>query len=188
MDLNREAPSAKKTVRPVVVSRWASPLVFLLGLGFIFASLGQMGALINYYRWSSFFPGHPGSLIQLLYWILWGTSLVGVVVGVGLWSHKDFFRKASIFLVCVSLAGAYGKHPHEGFVLRMRLMSEQMAAQGSPFSSDSILQFVQAWNISWLTESSLAWGCVALIMILEILFALAIVFFLTRPSVKALFR
>jgi hypothetical protein len=175
-------------VPPPPRSSGVALLVVLLGIGFILASIGQMVALLDSSRFFSLFRDHPEVLTQLLYLVLWGTSLAGGVVGVGLLTRKEFFRKSGVFLAWISIVGAYGKHPHEGFVQRMHLLSERMTANGTPFSSESIIQFAQAWNISWVTESTLAWGCVVLIMIFEVLLALGVIFVLTRPSVKALFR
>jgi hypothetical protein len=86
------------------------------------------------------------------------------------------------------MLGSFWKYPHEWFVKYIDLLSEQMKAQGSPFSPESVIQFGQAWQLSWLTASSLAWGCIAFLVIFDILIALAVIFILTRSSVKTLFR
>ena len=174
MNLQGAAQSDEKMKPVVSVAPWAASGVVLLGIGFILTSIGQMGALADH--------------SHLWYLIFLGTSLFGIVVGAGLFSRREFFRKGGVLLAGLSIVGAFGKHSHEGFVQYMHSLSEQMAASGAPFSPDSVLQFIHAWNISWVTESTLAWGCIAFLVILDILIALAVIFFLTRPSVKALFR
>ncbi|MEI7751267.1 MAG: hypothetical protein WCJ71_04155 [Candidatus Omnitrophota bacterium] len=160
----------------------------LLAIGFILTSIRQVGVLVDYSGYRVLFQHLPASLMHLRYLVSWGGLLLGLVTGVGLFYRKDLFRKAAVFFAAISSAGVFGKHSPEGFDQYLRLLSEKMAANGAPFSPASIIQFAHAWNITWLTESALAWGCIACLMILEISFYLAIIFFLTRPSVKALFR
>lgn len=178
---------ASAEVRPPAPA-WAAPVVIILGIGFIFTSLNQMGALAGYDHYRQLFQDSPEGFIRFRYFVSWTARWLGLVFGIGLFFRKEFFRKALIFLSWGTIAVVYWKHPHAGFVRHIQMMNDQMAAKGAPFSPESVIQYVQAWNISWLTESSFAWLCVAVIIVWEVCVALGVIFFLTRPPVKSLFR
>jgi hypothetical protein len=169
-------------------SSWGAAGVILMGIGFILASVLRIGVLAGYSGYHTLFQHLPEGFIQCRYLISWGMLVLGLVTGIGLFYRKDFFRKAGVLFVWISIVGVFGKHSLEGFVQYLRHLSESMAANGTPFSPASVVQFAQAWHIAWLTESALAWGCITLLTILEISFYFVIIFFLTRPSVKTLFR
>lgn len=163
-------------------------VIALLGLGFILTAIFQMRQLGDRSHHYFFFQYLPEAIIHFRYLIAWCASVFGVVAGIGLFRHKEFSRRVAIILSCVSISGTFGKYSPEGFVQYLGLLSEEMASRGEPFSPASIIQFAQAWNIAWLSEFALAWGCIVFLMALEILLAIAIIFFLTQPSVKVLFQ
>jgi hypothetical protein len=180
--------AAPSTGTPSPAPAWAGLVVIVLGIGFILTSLNQMGALADYGHYRQLFQDNPEGYVHFRYFISWGARWLGLVFGIGLFFRKDFFRKALAFLSWGTIAAAYWKHPHAGFVRHIRILSEQMAAKGAPFSPESVIQYMQAWNVTWFTESAFAWICVAVIIACEICMALVVIFFLTRPPVKSLFR
>ncbi len=187
LKLERAKASPSTGVQPPA-SAWASPVVIFLGIGFILTSLIQMSALADYGHYRQLFQDNPEGFIRFRYFISWSARWLGLAFGIGLFFRKEFFRKALIFLSWGTIAVVYWKHPHDGFIRHIRILSEQMAAKGVPFSPESVIQYVQGWNMTWLTESSFAWICVVVIIAWEISLALGVIFFLTRPSVKSLFR
>ena len=94
----------------------AVPVVILLGIGFIFASISQLGVLVDLQRYRSLSQHLPESLAHLRYMILWGTSLLGVITGIGLLNHQEFFRKTGVLLTGVSIVDVFWKHSHEWFL------------------------------------------------------------------------
>lgn len=171
-----------------VAGRWAVPGIIVLGVGYILTSLSQMNALIDYQHYRYLFQGLPEFAIQHRYTASWLARFAGLALGVGLLFRREIFRKAILILAWGTIATAYWKHPHEGFVRHIRLLSEQMADKGIPFSPASVIQFERAWNVSWMNESSFAWLCVITIIVCEVGMALGVIFFLTRKSTKAAFR
>lgn len=169
-------------------SSWAGPLVTCLGIAFILTSLVQLATLLDFAHYRYLFQDSSEAYVLFRYLISCSARFMGLAVGFGLCFRREWFRKAALFLAWGTVAVAYWKHPYLGFLRHLRLVSSQMESKGLPFSPENVIQYVQAWNISWFTESTFAWFCVVIIILTEIFIALVVVFILTRPSVKPVFR
>lgn len=187
LKLERAAAKSSTEDHPPAPGGVAVAMIFL-AVGYIFTSFAQMGTLLSYDQYRSLFQNDPEVFTRFRYLISWGARFMGLAVGFGFFFRKDFFRKAAIFLAWASIAGVFWKHPYEGFVRHIRLLSDQMIAKGTPFSPESVIQYAQAWNLTWFTESTFAWFCAATVMLCDVGLSLGIIFFLTRPSVRSNFR
>ncbi|MFH0984164.1 MAG: hypothetical protein V1882_01360 [Candidatus Omnitrophota bacterium] len=167
---------------------WAIRVVFFVGGGFILTSFYQLMLAADFKYYSYLFQDYPSGVIHFRHFISCSARFMGIVFGIGLLYRKEFFRKASIFLAFATMALVYLKHPYAGVVRHLQYSNELMAANGLPFSPESVIRYFQAWSVSWATESVFAYLLLVFFIVSDICFAICVIFLLTRPSVKSLFK
>ena len=162
--------------------------IVMLGVWLIISSIGRTAELLDFSRYRILYETNPAIFVRVWRVVSLGMGLLGMIIGLGFFFRREIFRKGAMLITCIATVLSYWRHPQEGFVKYIQAQSEQMAARGSPYSPESVLQFARTWQINWLTEDAFAWGCVLFVTLFEVLMAGAVLFFLTRASVKAAFR
>jgi hypothetical protein len=145
--------------------------VFLL----LFSSLMQIHKLIVDRDWYvDTYSYMPPWLTVTRYAFSWFQRLVGILIAVGLLAHKELARKAAILLGWFTILTLYWKHPYPGFKLHAQYLDRNLGyllPRGIGVSFESVV---------WL---SIIGHC-----LVDIAFCSLMIYCMTRPAVKALFR
>jgi|GEM_PF-6893219 len=180
------APQLSK--QPPLTSR-ADRMIVLIGVGYVVTTFSQMSALLDYSYYRYLFQQYSESTIQFRYIISWGVRFLGLAVGIGILSHKEIFRKSALLLAAGTIAVAYWKHPYQGFLQHVNALNTKMHASGNTFLNfDTAIQAFRDMGLTGFILEDFTIICVAAIVVWEIFCALVVIFVLTRPRVKTLFR
>ena len=153
-----------------------SPGVIVLAILFILGALIQLtGVKFSDYR--VFFQPLPEKIILAHYFLTKILLLLGVVSGIGILLLKNIFRKIAVFLSWYTIFTYLVEGPF--FIFRnvpkyIDNLSLNMSSQTKSISLSFISSFI--WNYTIIT-----W-------IIDFSFAICIIYFFTRNSVKVRFR
>ena len=151
-----------------------SPGVIVVAAILILSSLFRLLTLMGDYNWYFYiFNYMPKWMILLRYEFSLAQRMVCIVVGMGILSRNDFFRKAALALSYFTIATLPWKHSCQAFKNHAEYLNQNGA-------------WLRA-GISGLDFSSFAWAAWIGQCVLDIMFWGFIIYFFTRPSVKAQF-
>lgn len=152
----------------------------LFGVLLILSSLIQMPGFIDYGRYRhGWFRQLPEGLILLRFLVSWLIRLAGLACGIGILKRKEFFRKAALGLFFFTIITINLKHPY--FVFANIFKDATKSISDNPAISYS----VKTRSIELLT--SLMPITAVIMYVGDILFALCIIYYFTRPKVKQYF-
>ena len=170
-------------------SSGAKTALALIALGYIVTTFTQMSALMDYEHYRYLFQQYSETSIQFRFLASWLARIAGLVIGFGLLCRKEIFRKAGLVLASGTMTVAYWKHPYQGFLNHIYSLNEQFNATGrTALSPNSAVQIFQDIGFAGFTLQDFTHVCVASIVAWEIFCALTVIFVLTRPRVKMLFK
>ena len=169
----------EKIVDHVPAARSARPLgVMVFGFLLILSSLVHMHTLIvargEYY--SAVFGYWPHWLMTLRYFFSWAQRIAGLMAGVGILYLKDIFRKLAILIGCFSVVTIYWKHPYQAFKNHAVYLDQHLG--------------VYLRNFGYPNVTFAQYTLAALIVqyLLDFIFFGSMIYYLTRPAVKARFK
>jgi len=169
---------------PVEASSWAKTTVVVIGSLLVLSSIWQMCTFLNYAHYQYMFREYSEEIIQFRYLLSLGSRGLGMVIGIGILLRKENFRKAAIVLMVATIALMVFKHPFSAALQLNRQYINALDAifKTAPFNADILMSFFHALEIP------LAYLVIITVILVDDLCALLIIFFLTRPSVRAVFR
>ena len=151
-----------------------SPGVIVVAAILILSSLFRLLTLLEDYNWYFYIFNYlPKWMILLRYEFSLAQRMVCIVVGMGILSRNDFFRKAALAFSYFTLATLYWKHSYQAFKNHAEYLTQNAAWLKAGISGLDFSSFALA---AWIGQ------CV-----LDIMFWGFIIYFFTRPSVKAQF-
>ncbi len=184
---NQPLASSSEGVRkstPVEASSWAKTTVVVIGSLLVLSSIWQMLIFLNYAHYQYVFREYSEEIIQFRYLLSLGSRCLGMVIGLGILLRKENFRKAAIVLMVATIALMVFKHPFSAALQLNRQYINALDAifKTAPFNADILMSFFHS------IERPLAYLVIITVILVDDLCALLIIFFLTRPSVRAVFR
>ena len=190
MKQNNGGKNPVKKVQRIIPSDRDRTVLVLLGFGYIFTSLTQMTALGDYKHYQYLFEQYSSASISLRFFISWMVRIAGLIFGVGLLCKKEIFRKLALGLAAGTMAVAYWKHPYEAFTRHIQYLDEHMSSNfvGAVFSPKMGAELMSIFSPDNFSEPDFVHLCVYTIVAWEIFCAAVVIFVLTRPKIKALFR
>ena len=134
----------------------------------VLASAGYAHYAFTFHQYS------PG-LILIRYIFSWFIKLAGLAAGIGVLKQIDFFRKFAILnsLMIVCLVNL--KHPYEAYSVYTKELDQSL----QPFLTN---------QLHGLTFSSITWPALIIQRTIDVVFGLSLIYFFTRPQVKAQFK
>ncbi|MBI4341225.1 MAG: hypothetical protein HY598_02965 [Candidatus Omnitrophica bacterium] len=146
--------------------------VTVLGVGFIATSLLQLTALLDLRHYRYLFQNWPGEFLLLRFAASWVMRILGIAAGLGLLAQDERARKAVLGLSWFTILTVYWKHPYDGFLRHVRYVNDML---------DGLLEQLR------ISLPSLAlWSCITT-MVFEVACASVVLYYLTRPRIKAHF-
>jgi len=139
-----------------------------------------MTALLNFEHYSYLFYPLPQNIIFLRFFVSWSLRLIGLISGIGILFRKDGFRKSALCIFIFTIFTVSWKHPFSGFQ-RHAVYLDQL------FKDRGLYPFRIA-GVEIPSFSSLAPVSAMAAQAAEVLFALAFIYYFSRPKVKARFR
>lgn len=152
--------------------------VLFFGIGLIVTSLLQMQVLADRQRYWRLFGELPSSLIAIRYTASWLIRIVGLVSAIGLLLRRPLCRKIIMALAGATIIATPWKHPYHAFARHIDDLTRQLPA------FTQILQFLQD---SGIARSTMTWIVVIVMWMLEIILASLLLWYFSRPHVKAWF-
>jgi len=161
---------ANKTIRPLGLKIFA-------GI-YIFSSLVHLHALLTSFSYAKdiFLQSTPLWLLNLRYCFSLFLRIIGLSTGFGILFLKEIFRKIAIAISIFTICTLYWKHPYQVFAKHTELLDQKFAeilrSSGAPanlFSLATIPALIAHY-------------------VLDILFCGLVIFYFTRPKIKALFK
>jgi SAM-dependent methyltransferase len=139
-----------------------------------------MSALLDFEHYSYLFSPLPSRIIFLRFGLSWALRLTGLLSGIGILFRKDGFRKLALGLFVFTLFTVPWKHPVFGFRHHAAYLDQLLKDQGAyPLKMAGVV--IPSF-------SSLAPVSARAAQAAEVLFALAFLYYFTRPKVKAWFK
>ena len=152
--------------------------VLFFGVGLITTSLMQIQILVDSKRYWHLFSELPPLLITIRYTVSWIARMVGLVLGIGILLRRRLFRKVMMALAFATILVTPWKHPYQVFVHHINDLTRQ-----SPAFTE-LLEFLQR---SGVALSTVTWIVVIVMWMLEIILASLLLWYFSRPHVKAWF-
>lgn len=158
-----------KKIQPFIVGP-------ILGVLLIYGVLYKLNGLKDYAYYKFLFQHLPETMIQIQYCLSISLRCVGLVTGIGLICRREFYRRTAIVLASVNLLTLYWKHPYEVFY-HIAVFTEK----GFPLPYPIIPKG------EVLVHPMFPWISLGIFSLIDVIFSVAIIYFLTRPDVKAQF-
>ncbi len=117
-----------------------------------------------------------GSLGYLRYAFSWFQRIAGLAIGIGLLKRLEPARIGGMVLGAFTILTIHWKHPYPAFLKHTRYLDAQFDV------------FLKIWNIPAGTFESLTFPAMIGHCVLDILFWLVFIYYMTRPRVRANFR
>ena len=148
----------------------------ILGGLFIISSLIQMHALLNFEWYKEVYRYLPGSLMIMRYSFSWIQRILGISAGIGLLYLNELSRKILLCISVFSILTLYWKHPFIAFQYHTEYLDREL---GFLFSHT---------GLPHISFSSLVLPSLIVQDLSDILFNGVVIYYLTRPKVKAMFK
>lgn len=152
----------------------------VFGVGLIVTSLLQITALVDAGHYWDLFQGLPPAAITGRYVASWVARGIGFAAGVGILQRREVFRKIAIALGWVTIATVQWKHPYDGFARHISDLELRVPQFGA------LLR--EGFGQLGIERSTMTWIIVLIARAQEVLLALLLIWYFTRPHVKTQFR
>lgn len=149
-------------------------IIAVIGILYIIGPLIHMNTLITQKDWYFSLYSHlPPWLTMARYSFSWLQRILAITAAIGLFYHKEICRKLLLALCSFTILTIYWKHPYEAFLKSNRLLDDQFGylISGARMTFESLTPY------SIVAHS-----------ILNVAFCGAVIYFLTRPQVKEVFK
>jgi len=161
----------------LVMQKKISKGVVIFGVLFILTSVWQAQKFISFDYYSRVFQQLPPFFIVGRYIISIMLRVLGFSAGIGLLLRKDIARKLALGLAIFTILSLYWKHPYS-VVYNYYKISFYFTQ-----NPDGVVQFVLPETIKQYTLVTLA-----VFYLFDILFCSGLIYYFTRPKVKAQFK
>src|SRR3989338_7709932 len=152
--------------------------VIVLGLFIVFSSIVHMHKLIVDRAWYQDIYGYlPPWLVESRYVFSWVQRAAGFMAAAGLLWGKNVCRLLIIFIGWFTIFFVFWKHPYRAFQNHAHYLDKQPVIH-SLFDHLGVPDF---------TVASVVWPALVVYYFLEIIFWGWVIYYLTRPGVKAYF-
>ena len=155
--------------------------IMLFSIYFIVDSLIQLYVKLimpNYYFWYSWlFQPLPEHIIFLRYLLSIIFRIFELILGIGLLSRSETFRKLALFIGWFTIIIVYWKHPFDVLVKHMHIVIKTIC-QVSGFNESTLLPFVRL--MAWIS-----FGC---LYALDIGVSVLTIYYFTRPYIREQFK
>ena len=152
--------------------------VIIFAILLILSTLIWSMAYLNYDYYRSTFQFLPEASIRIRYFISIINRFLVLVSAVGILFLKDIFRKIGLLLCFLTVCVMPWKHPF----FTLKDLAEKATQQVL-----STMPPIDTLTRELVLKISL-WSSVAVVYIIDIGFAVAFIYYFTRPRVKALFN
>jgi hypothetical protein len=154
--------------------------VTIFGILLITTSLVQLQTVLvvgrnNYYEF--LFSSLPFGFLEARYFVSLALRILGLSVGIGLFSRREIFRKAGLFLACFTIATILFKHPFIAVQKHTKSLTAMLAAQTGIYSFDNPVVINNVVFVSYL-----------LLILVDLFFALLLLRYCTNPQVEKWFK
>lgn len=148
--------------------------VIFFGVTLVLGALYQMWLVFSagYAHYCYLHQQYDSTLLFVRYLVSWGIKIAGLVLGLGLLKLNEFARKAAIVYYVFIMATVNLKHSYPAYLMHMRMLDASTG--GGPYPGISF--------------ESLVLPALMIQRAVDIVFGAMVIFFLTRPKVKAQFR
>ena len=168
-------PSVSRT--PPSKQPWG---LIVFGAGLILTSVQQMAVLLDADRYWYLFQDLPPAAIMGRYVMSWLARALGLAAGIGLLQRRERCRQLTVALACATIATVTWKHPYDGFARHLSDLERRF-----PEATAQLRNTLGQLGVSW---STLTWIAVWVARAQELFLALLLLWYVTRPRVKACFR
>mgnify|MGYP001769335474 CR=1 FL=1 len=152
--------------------------VTILAVLLILSSIMHIHKLIVDVSWyTDTYSYWPPWLIVLRYGFSWFQRFLGILAAVGLFALNDMARKLAVLIGAFTIVTVYWKHPYAAY----RAHTEYLDAVFGPLFHQ--LGAPAGFKIASYTLAAVILNCA-----LDVAFSGALVYFFTRPAVKAQFK
>lgn len=152
--------------------------IIVLGLFIVFSSIVHMHKLVVDHAWyQDTYSYLPPWLRELRYVFSWAQRVAGFTAAAGLLWRKNVCRLLIIFIGWFTIFFVFWKHPYRAFLDHARYLDKQPVIR-------SLFDHLGAPDF---TVASVVWPALAVYYLLEIIFWGSVIYYLTRPGVKAYF-
>ncbi len=145
--------------------------VIIFGSILIITSVEQLWNIPGYPEYRIVNPGLPEGVLHLRYVVSYVLRIVGLASGVGVIFLSEFFRRILLGLSAFSIGTIFLRHTYGSFYLATQTAVLMNTKPG-----------MTLWPIETLTWASLLARCVV-----DVAFALAVIYYFSRPGVRAHF-
>ena len=150
--------------------------VTVCGVALILISLSTTIKLLDFDYYRHLFQYLPQDLMLLRYIISWCDRGLEFVLGVGILCLKDVFRKILIFSRIFIIVTIQLKHPFLGLENHIKYLDQQGVIS------------IKSFAMPGVSLNQLTWLAVLGACIFDIFLAAFLIYFFTRPKVKAQFH
>ena len=151
--------------------------VTLVGILLIVSSLMHIHKLIFEHDVYMLYYGYlPHWLMILRFSFSWLQRILGLTAGIGILFLKDICRKIVILIGCFTILTIYWKHPYSAFKTHTAYLDQKFGF------------LLKEWGYSQLKFSQFTLLAVILACVWDILFFGVVIYYLTRPKIKAQFK
>ena len=150
-------------------------VVLIIGILYIIGPVIHINTLITQKDWYfSLYSYMPDWLSMTRYSFSWLQRILALTAAIGILYHKEIYRKLLLTLCTFTALTVYWKHPYEAFAANNRLLDAKLGYLLTP--------------VRGVTFESLTTVSIIFHSILNIALCGAVIYYLTRPSVKKLFK
>lgn len=152
--------------------------VRFFGTALVVTSLVQMAVLCDRQNYWYLFQDLAPTTIAWRYAASWAVRVAGLAIGLGLLQRREVCRQAVLWLACGLILTAHLKHPYDGFVRHLAGLQQRW------------FWFALAWSLlplARIDSATMTWAIVWLVRAQEIALGGLLLWYFTRPSVKAQF-
>ncbi|MCX5700455.1 MAG: hypothetical protein NTZ63_02800 [Candidatus Omnitrophica bacterium] len=135
-------------------------------------ALWDLNTYSDFRHYAFLFQPLPERIILVRYFFSIFLRIVLVITGIGILFLNEYFRRIILFISFFTVATIYWKHP----VICFKNIVMNLVARGA-FTSDVTL-----------TPDTVIWILIVINYIIDISFALCLIYFFTRPQVKEQFK
>ena len=148
----------------------------IISVIFITSSLIQMHALLNFEWYKEVYRYLPHQLMITRYCFSWAQRILGLSAAIGILYLNNFSRKILLCISIFSILALYWKHPFIAFQYHTEYLDREL---GFLFSHT---------GLPHISFSSLVLPSLIVQDLSDILFNGVVIYYLTRPKVKAMFK
>lgn len=148
--------------------------VVLFGVTLILGAVYQMWLVFSagYVHYCYLHQQYDSTLLFIRYLVSWGIKIAGLLLGVGLLQLNEWARKLTIYYFIFIVLTVNLKHAYPAYLMHMKMLDASTG--GGPYPGMSF--------------ESLVLPALFIQRAVDVVFGIAIIFFLSRPKVKEQFK